>query len=98
MIDRYRVLPHRDLTQKVWSEHGHAPEWEHGPCGMWLSESDVKDANWCPHCAATINKAAAQRGADEIAAANARNARSRLAGRLNDAPKKIFTPPGTGRD
>jgi hypothetical protein len=29
---------------------------------MSLTRGDVVDANWCPHCAATINKAAAARG------------------------------------
>ena len=72
MIDRYRVLPHRDIAVRE-AFAGARSKYEHRPCGMPLSERDVKDANWCPHCPGTINKAAAQRGADEIAAANARN-------------------------
>jgi hypothetical protein len=60
--DRYRVLPHRDVLA-VFRWPGDLPvAYEHKPCGMTLSERDVKDANWCPHCAKTINKAAQRRG------------------------------------
>jgi hypothetical protein len=66
MEDPYRVLPHRDVL--VIRDNGWNPatwEYEHKPCGMPLTESDVKDANWCGHCACTINKAAQRRGRAE---------------------------------
>jgi len=54
MEDTYRVLPHRDV---IVDTEGYA----HRPCGLPLTERDVKEANWCPHCGATINKAAKRR-------------------------------------
>lgn len=67
MEDAYRVLPHRDVDVNC-KFAGAAPTYEHRPCGMPLKESDVKEANWCPHCAAVINKAARRRGQGAIAA------------------------------
>ena len=66
MKDTYRVLPHRDIeVVSVWQ----APSvYFHKLCGMTLTEGDVKDANWCPYCAAIINKAARRRGQAAIAA------------------------------
>lgn len=64
MNDTYQVLPHRDVA--VNHAFAGAPaKYTHRPCGMPLSEGDVKDANWCPHCAVTINKAAQRRGQAE---------------------------------
>jgi len=59
MQDPYRVLPHRDVRWMLLSAERNV--YEHKPCGLRLTEADVKDANWCPHCAATINKAARKR-------------------------------------
>ena len=60
--DTYRVLPHRDVVACTpesipvgWKGDF---KYEHVPCGMPLTEADVIEANWCPHCPATINKAA----------------------------------------
>ncbi len=65
MKDKYRVLPHRDLTP-VYRGPGNLPvAYDHKPCGMTLNERDVKDANWCPHCATHINKSAMRRGIAE---------------------------------
>jgi hypothetical protein len=53
--NKYGTLPHRDVTGvDILSL-------EHRPCEMPLKVTDI-EANWCPHCAATINKAAKQRG------------------------------------
>ena len=49
MFDTYRVLPHRDIYVR-YAAAGDTSKYEH------------KEANWCPHCAATINKAARRRG------------------------------------
>lgn len=70
MEDRYRVLPHRDVLDcTMYSYATGEPigdiQYEHVPCGMTLSEADVKDANWCPHCVVHINKAAMRRGMAE---------------------------------
>ncbi len=63
MDDIYRVLPHRDVLVQVGTDNVFGSRrYTHRPCGMLLKEGDVKDANWCPFCAATINKAAARRG------------------------------------
>jgi hypothetical protein len=67
MEDTYRVLPHRNvLDYTMYSSATGEPiggyRFEHVPCGMDLTEGDVKDANWCPHCPGTINKAARRRG------------------------------------
>jgi hypothetical protein len=59
MKDTYRVLPHRSI-RVVGDEYEHH-------CGMTLTERDVKEANWCPHCAVVINKAAERRGRAHIA-------------------------------
>jgi hypothetical protein len=66
MIDAYRVLPHRDVLDLTMysAATGRAIgnfKYEHVPCGMPLSRGDVVDANWCPHCPGTINKAAKRR-------------------------------------
>ena len=65
MFDAYRVLPHRD----VLVIDRHADKYEHKPCGMPLTEVDVIEANWCIHCAVTINKAAQKRAQAERHAA-----------------------------
>lgn len=57
MRDDFRVLPHRDITYSRQSGRLYT----HKPCTMDLDEADVKEANWCPHCAAVINKAAERR-------------------------------------
>jgi hypothetical protein len=36
-------------------------DYEHVPCGMSLKR-EIVETNWCPHCAAVINKAAQKRG------------------------------------
>ena len=64
MEDIYRVLPHRHVNV-THAFAGAKPNYEHRLCGMPLSEVDVKEANWCPHCAEIINKAAAQRGRED---------------------------------
>lgn len=63
--DVYRVLPHRDILDSsmysvITGERLH-DHFEHVPCGAILRWSDIVDANWCPHCVATINKAAKRR-------------------------------------
>ena len=66
--DPYRVLPHRDVLDcSLYRADGVVirEDYEHAPCGMPLKRADIVDANWCPHCAATINKAAAKRGRAE---------------------------------
>lgn len=67
VLDKFRVLPHRDI--KSGQHHAGVQFYEHTPCGMNLTARDVKEANWCPHCAAIINKAAHRRGQALIAAA-----------------------------
>jgi hypothetical protein len=64
--DPYRVLPHRDVLDcTMYSAATGEPigpyDYEHVPCGGALKRGDVVDANWCPHCVATINKAAKNR-------------------------------------
>jgi hypothetical protein len=59
--DTYKVLPHRDLIDCSGHRLGRY-DYEHVPCGMPLTRAQVAEANWCPHCAATINKAAKRRG------------------------------------
>lgn len=76
MEDTYRVLPHRDVLDcTMYSTATGEPigkiSYEHVPCGQDLTEVDVKEANWCPHCAAVINKAARRRGQAAIAASYA---------------------------
>ncbi len=66
--DIYRVLPHRDVDESQ-AFAGAPTEYMHRPCGMPLSRADVVEANWCHHCAATINKAARARGRASIDAA-----------------------------
>jgi hypothetical protein len=67
MDDPYRVLPHRNIvvasSRRLYADGERACiEYWHRPCAMRLSEADVKEANWCHHCAAVINKAAKRRG------------------------------------
>ena len=65
--DTYRVLPHRDVldcTATGLPVGGY--DYEHVPCGRPLTRADVVEANWCPHCAAIINKAARKRGRDHM--------------------------------
>jgi hypothetical protein len=68
--DPYGVLPHRDILgnfHEDFTEPGTVLTYEHRPCGMTLTARDVKEANWCPHCATIINKAARRRGQRAIA-------------------------------
>jgi hypothetical protein len=70
MEDTYRVLPHRDVLDcTMYSTATGQPigdyDYEHVPCGMPLTRRDVVEANWCHHCAKTINKAAQRRGQAE---------------------------------
>jgi hypothetical protein len=60
MFDTYRVLPHRDV-RFVSRNPDYTPRYEHRPCSQELTERDVKEANWCPHCPQVINKAAERR-------------------------------------
>jgi hypothetical protein len=65
-LDPYRVLPHRDVLDcTMYSAATGEPiggyDYEHRPCMMPLTRADVVEANWCPHCAKTINKAAQAR-------------------------------------
>jgi len=65
LLDPYRVLPHRDVLDcTMYSCATGAPlgaqSFEHVPCGMDLKPAHIED-NWCPYCAATINKAAKRR-------------------------------------
>jgi hypothetical protein len=74
MEDTYRVLPHRDVLDcTMYSAATGRPidhyGYEHVPCGMSLTRRDVVEANWCPHCATVINKAARRRGRAAIAEA-----------------------------
>jgi hypothetical protein len=59
--DMHRVLPHRDI--KSWRPLTGPRYYTHRPCGMDLTPRQVKGENWCPFCAATINKAAMRRAA-----------------------------------
>lgn len=61
MQDTYRVLPHRDVRRLD------SDRWEHLPCLSPLTDVDVIEANWCPHCAAVINKAAHARAMRDMA-------------------------------
>jgi hypothetical protein len=67
VLDEFRVLPHRDI--KTGIPHAGVRFYEHRPCGVDLTARDVKEANWCPNCAAVINKAARRRGQAAIAEA-----------------------------
>jgi hypothetical protein len=46
--DTYRVLPHRDVIVRQVGYNN--TKYEHKPCGMPLTERQVKEENWCPHC------------------------------------------------
>ena len=59
-----RVLPHRNVLDCTLYSVA-TGDYEHVPCGMPLTRRDVVEANWCAHCAATINKAAQRRGQAE---------------------------------
>ncbi len=71
MIYIIQAGPHRDVRTIPAADIAEMrritanAEYEHIPCGMPLTEGDVIDANWCPHCAVTINKAAQRRGQAE---------------------------------
>lgn len=67
VIDEFQVLPCRDI--KAGQPHAGIRFYEHRPCGMYLTDRDVKEANWCPYCATIINKAARRRGQVAIAKA-----------------------------
>lgn len=60
MHDAFQVLPHRDLKKLPGGFNSKFP-YQHRPCGMDLTESAVKEENWCPHCGKYINLAAARR-------------------------------------
>ncbi len=52
--DVYGVIPHHSLVKRD-------QQYEHGPCGMLLSDNDIQD-NWCPYCVSILNRAAQKRG------------------------------------
>jgi hypothetical protein len=61
--NRWRVLPHRSVLDcSLYAASGVLlrPDYEHVDCGMPLSVNDI-EANWCPHCVKTLNRAADKR-------------------------------------
>jgi hypothetical protein len=47
MFDTYRGLPHRDIYVR-YAAAGDTPKYEHRPCGMELTEADVKEGQLMP--------------------------------------------------
>lgn len=58
------ILPHGSVRVVItlYDSDGKVirADYEHRPCGMILTGDEIAD-NWCRHCAAIINKAAAKR-------------------------------------